>query len=139
MASDYLSSVDYLTQKRYSEKLQIEGVSMPDPYELGDEVWSDDMSLWPDLQYGDIYNYLIESKGQYTATSLKAFKSLEAFNYFFNGHVRTLYCYRFEYFAIMNAKVNQSQKSPDETHTAWVILHQATAEVKAGHCDCKAG
>ena len=49
MASDYLSSVDYLTQKRYSEKLQIEGVSLPDPYELGDEVWSDDMSLWPDL------------------------------------------------------------------------------------------
>ena len=67
MASDYLSSVDYLAQKRYSEKLQIKGVSLPDPYELGDELWSDDMSLWPDLQYGDIYNYLIELKGQYTA------------------------------------------------------------------------
>ena len=44
--------------------------ALPDPYVLGDEVWSEDMSLWPDLQYGDVYNYLIESKGQYTAKSL---------------------------------------------------------------------
>ena len=142
MTSEYFSSLDYLAQKRYSEKLQVQGVSLPalpDPYVLGDEVWSEYMSLWPDLQYGDVYNYLIESKGQYTAKSLKAFKSLEAFNYFYNGHVRTIYCYLFEQFFIMKAKVNPSQKSPDEAHTAWVIIHQTTAEVKVGHCDCKAG
>lgn len=139
MTSEYLSSADYLAQKRYSEKLLVEGVSLPDPYGLGEEVWSNDMSLWPDLQYGDVYNYLIESKGQYTAQSLRAFKSLEAFNYFYNGHVRTVYCYQFERFAIMKAKVNPSQKNPDEAHTAWVIIHQTTAEVKVGHCDCKAG
>ena len=66
MTSEYFSSLDYLAQKRYSEKLQVQGVSLPalpDPYVLGDEVWSEDMSLWPDLQYGDVYNYLIESKG----------------------------------------------------------------------------
>ena len=66
MTSEYFSSLDYLAQKRYSEKLQVQGVSLPalpDSYVLGDEVWSEDMSLWPDLQYGDVYNYLIESKG----------------------------------------------------------------------------
>ena len=48
MISEYFSSADYLTQKRYLEKLQVEGVSLPDPYGLGGDVWSDDMSLWPD-------------------------------------------------------------------------------------------
>ena len=37
---------------------------------------------WPDLvYYGDIYSYLIESKGIYTKENLRAHKSLEAFNY----------------------------------------------------------
>ena len=59
------------------------------------------------------------------------------FNYFYNGHVQTIYCYPFEPFGIMKAKVNPSQKSPDEAHTAWVIIHQTTAEVKVGHYDSK--
>jgi len=70
---------------------------------------------------------------------LKAFKSLEAFNYFYNGLVRTVYCYPFGRYMIMKAKVNPSQKSPDEVYTAWTILDKTTAEVKFGHCDCKAG
>jgi len=60
---------------------------------------------------------------------------LEAFNYFYNGHVRTVYCYTFGRYMIMKAKVNPSQKSPDEAHTT---LDKTTAEVKVGHCDCKA-
>ena len=48
MTSEYFSSADYLAQKRYSEKLLVEAVSLPDLYRLGDELWSDDMSLWPD-------------------------------------------------------------------------------------------
>lgn len=139
MVSDYYSSLDYLAQKRYSEKCQIEGVTLPDPYGVKDEVWSEDLSLCPDLQFGDIYTYLIETKGQYTRENLKAYKSLEAYNYFYNGHVRTVYCYAYEKFVIMKAKVNPSQKSPEESHTAWVIIHRATAEIKTAHCNCKAG
>ena len=63
MASEYFSSIDYLAQKRYSEKLIIEGETLPDPYGIEEDLWSDDMSLWPDLQYGDIYNYLIRVEG----------------------------------------------------------------------------
>ena len=38
--------------------------------------------------------------------TLKAYKSLEAYNYFYNGHVRTVYCYAHDRFVIMKAKVN---------------------------------
>ena len=63
MASEYVSSLDYLAQRRYSEKCQIEGVTLPDLYGLKDEIWSEVLSLWPDLQFSDIYTYLIETKG----------------------------------------------------------------------------
>ena len=139
MGSDYYSSLDYLAQKRYLEKCRIEGVTLPDPYGVKDENWSEDLSLCPDLQFGDIYTYLIETKGQYTRENLKAYKSLEAYNYFYNGHVRTVYCYTHDRYVIMKAKVNPSQKNPEEAHTAWVILHSATAEIKTAHCNCKAG
>ena len=139
MASEYVSSLDYLAQKRYSEKYQIEGVTLPDPYELKDEIWSEDLSLWPDLQFSDIYTYLIETKGQYTREDLKAYKSLESYSYYYNGHVRTVYCYTHDRFVITKAKVNPSQKSPQETHTPWVIIHRASAEIKTAHCNCKAG
>jgi len=37
MVSDYVSSLDYLVQKRYLEKLLIEGVALPDPYTIAEE------------------------------------------------------------------------------------------------------
>jgi len=58
---------------------------------LPQEEWVDDVTKWLTVLYGDVYNYLIESKGQYTQQSLRAFKSLEAFNYFVSGHVRTVF------------------------------------------------
>jgi len=46
---------------------------------------------WPDVEFGNIYNHLIKSKRVYTEESLAAYKSLEAYNYYKNGHVRTVF------------------------------------------------
>ena len=54
-------------------------------------AWSDDISKWPNNEFGDIYNYLIDLKGPYRKESLKAYKSLEVYNYYASGHVRTVY------------------------------------------------
>ena len=43
-------------------------------YTLLDEGWTDDVTKWPTVLYGGVYNYLIESKGCYTQQSLRAFK-----------------------------------------------------------------
>ncbi len=94
------------------------------------------------MEYGDIYNYLIDSKGRYTKESLKAFKSLEAYNYFVSGHVRTVYLYEpseQSKYVILMAEVNPSQKSPNGPHKAWVIVCKKDGEIMIGHCKCKAG
>ena len=41
-----------------------------------------------------IYNYLIDTKGLFTKESLKANKSLKAFNFLHSGHVRTVYYFQ---------------------------------------------
>ena len=97
------------------------------------------MSQWPDLQYGDLYLYLIETKGAYTREKLKAYKSLDAYNYFCSGHVRIVYCFHHGKYTILKALINPSQKAPDQAHEAWVIVQKNDAEVKTAHCTCKAG
>ena len=60
---------------------------MPDPYTISSELWEDDVKKWPSIEFGDVYTYLIETRGSFTKDKLKAYKSLEAYNYFYNGYV----------------------------------------------------
>jgi hypothetical protein len=48
--------------------------------------WLDDMKQWPSITYGDIYNYLIESKSV-DGKEMKSYKGLDSFNYFQSGWV----------------------------------------------------
>lgn len=47
-------------------KLQIDGKVFPDPYGIDKKDWINDVTTWPDLQFGDINTYLIDTKGTYT-------------------------------------------------------------------------
>ena len=116
MSSDYFSTLDYSTRTRYPEKLNIDGETLPDPYGITDDQWLDDVSKWPTVEFGDVYTYLIDSVGNFTKEKLKAYKSLEAYNYFYNGYVRTVFYYQRESskFVILSAKVNPSQKAADK-------------------------
>ena len=84
--------MDYEAQKRYNSKLTTDdGVCLPDPYSISDDLWQNDVKKWPNLEFGDLFMYLIESEGTFTKEKLKAYKSLEAYNYYFNGYVLTVY------------------------------------------------
>ena len=91
MSSDYFSTLDYSTRTRYLGKLNIDGETLPDPYGITDDQWLDDVSKWPTVEFGDVYAYLIDSVGNLTKEKLKAYKSLEAYNYCYNGYVRTVF------------------------------------------------
>ena len=137
--SSYFNLLDYIAQKCYLTKLNIDGCTLQDLYAIEESLWLQDMSKWPDLQFGDIYTSLVDTEGCYTKEKLKAFKSLEAYNYFYNGYVRTVYFYLSGKFDIHKPKVNPSQKAAENYHEPWVIICMDNGSVMTAHCTCMAG
>ena len=133
--SSYFSSLNYTIKKRYLKKGSF---SVEYPFSIDDSQWSEDLSQWPKLEFGDIYSYLIDTKATYTKEKLRAYNSLDAYNYLFNGHMRTVYHLSHSGHDILKAKVNLSQRSADKNHEAWILVeHNGT--VITGHCTCMAG
>ena len=66
-------------------KLDVVGERFPDPYNLREDQLVDDVLKWPNVEYGNLYNYLIKTPGPFTEESIDAYKSLEAYNFFYCG------------------------------------------------------
>ena len=141
--SQYVKNLDLKAFDRYKAKLQYcKGAEqIPDPYSIS-EGWKKELESWPDLTYGDIYVYLIETPGLYTKESLKAYKSLEAYSTFTCGHVKEVsyhlvtdrcpYC-------LLKAQVIPSQRLREKPHEVWVCLKKQDGSVYCAHCTCMAG
>ena len=83
----YMDTLPEPEKKRYREKLEVlfetkDPKVLRDPYEIGSNEWIDDLTVWPPVEFGDIYSYLVETPGQFTKERMKAYKSLDAFNYY---------------------------------------------------------
>lgn len=89
MESDYFIKLSPANKKQYNEKLKTpKNKQLPDPYAAPSHCLSSDITKLPDITWRDVTYYLIESPSIYTKESLKAYKSLDAFNYFVSGHVQ---------------------------------------------------
>ena len=116
-------------KKRYTDKLKISGVTLPDPSSIDQGLWTEDGPR--DVHAGITY------------------KSLEAYNYFFIiiKYVRTVFYYDgictgtsgySSRFCILKAKVNPSQRAIDNPNEAWVIINRKNSFVETAHCSCMA-
>lgn len=56
-----------------------DGLKLPTPTNIS--TWSDDMKLWPPVDYRDIVNYLVLSQGV-DGEEMRNFKSMESYQYF---------------------------------------------------------
>ena len=104
--------LDAVAKKRYTEKLTLLDMNVDeDPYQITNFV--DDMTLWPPVTYGDIFCYFIDRPGVYTRQQLLQWRSLEAYNYFQSGHVRTVEIWVAKSdFCVLKALVNPVQIEP---------------------------
>ena len=94
--SEYFEFLSEEDKKDYLAKLTLStGEQLPDPFILHSN-WPDHVSLLPDITYPDIYHFLIEYQSQFSKESLKAYKSLESYNFFVSGHVQNVYCHEVE-------------------------------------------
>ena len=135
---------DEVAKKRYEEKMKIVHHSK-DPFcELESKQASFvglDWNEWPGVLYVDIYNYLILTPSEYTHDQLKAYKSMDGYNYFVNGWVSNLNAMKTSgrpanYLFFANVKHSQSLSSP--SLKVWVAV-KANGEVLCAHCTCMAG
>ena len=112
------SNLDCEEKIIYKEKLMLVCEYIPDLYAVPGEEWADNVTKWPTVLLGDIYNYLIESKSHYRQQSLKGFKSLEAFilSVDMSGHVKTVLFYeptrQSKFCALMAELVKSFQVTP---------------------------
>ncbi len=85
---EYANALESEDRDLYFTKLRLKnGEQLPDLYSLSDG-WSDDISMLPDVSWRDVTEYLIDSPSLFTKEAMKAYKSLEAYDYFMCGHVQ---------------------------------------------------
>ena len=137
--SSYYYGLEESGKSRYRDKLAILG-GIADPYlsmELDQENvdWQD----WPEVEYPDIFNYLINTPSPYTMKELKAYKSLEGYRQFIDGwvsniNVSILSSDKF----LVTARVKHSQRLSLPPAKTWVAAEKGGVVICA-HCDCMAG
>ena len=85
----YRDSLGASEKINYNEKLKF--TAGIDPYSVSSDFYSESMEKWPEVEFPDIINYLIFTTSEYTNEQLKAYKSLEANQYFMAGWVQSIH------------------------------------------------
>ncbi|CAC5397536.1 unnamed protein product [Mytilus coruscus] len=73
---------------------------------------------------------------------MKAYKSLDAYNYVVSGYVQVVFSHPVDNdcpFMVLKAKVTPSQRARDKPHEPWVYLEKSNGTVYCAHCTCMAG
>ena len=89
-----------------------------DPYVL--EAWGTqtiDWGNWPHVEYPNIKNFLAKNPSVYTGETMKAYKSLDAYNYYMNGWVSSIKVFEVPYSIDTYIVLGQVQ------HSQRVLLH----------------
>ena len=135
--------ISFTDSKRYHEKLVVNGKRLPDPYYQVTE-WKKDLSCLPCVTFPDIFVYCVLRTGMHGADEMKAYRSLEAFNYFESGFVQELLTHKVQEGAktvmFVKASVLPSQRvgQKAQPYVAWALC-EASGTILTGHCTCMAG
>uniref|UniRef100_A0A1X7V8K3 Uncharacterized protein n=1 Tax=Amphimedon queenslandica TaxID=400682 RepID=A0A1X7V8K3_AMPQE len=77
MSTEYYLSLKDVERNRYKEK--VKAISKQ---EFSNEVDLYNISLWLSVEYGNIYKCLTKTPRPFSMKELKAYKNLEAYNYY---------------------------------------------------------
>lgn len=140
---DYVGSLTADDRADYLKKLTLSnGVCLPDPYTISEDLWCADRNSWPVLIWQDIYSYLIDTPSVYTKEKVRAYKSLDAFNYVLSGHLQGIKCFdATPDFCVVRSDVLPSQKqgATSNHYDAWVYINKASRYILTANCTCMAG
>ncbi|XP_051999340.1 uncharacterized protein LOC127655511 [Xyrauchen texanus] len=135
--SPYCTNFEPVSRNRYKEL--VNAYVGRDPFLMKMSEFSVELEDLPTVEAVDITNYLVLQTSYYTRQQMKAYKSLEAYNFFVSGWVHNLGTKRLhDDHRLVFAKVNHSQRSDETSLKTWIIVKE-DGEVIAAHCNCMAG
>ena len=85
----YRDSLSAKNRQMYAKKLKI--IAGIDPYSVSANFFSQSMTEWLEIEFPDIVNYLLFSTSKFTKEQVKAYKSLQSYQYFVAGWVRSIF------------------------------------------------
>lgn len=141
--SQYYAQLESHAKQRYKEKLDGIGRQVDDPYTFGTGLKITEAQSLPDIEYPDIYNFLINTPSPYTKEELKAYKSLEGYKYLLAGWVGDVSIHAVtgcdnEDKMILMAKVRHSQSVSASPLCPWIAAERCGI-ILCCHCTCMAG
>ena len=87
--SKYFEGLSEEDRVHYESKLTFSTrEKLPDPFILAKDQWTSDITTLPNIGWRDVTEYLIDTPSIFTKEAMKAYKSLEAYDYFVGGHVQ---------------------------------------------------
>ena len=89
-------SLDPPSRKRYMKKIIVIGGTESKKFAIKRENFDRNIESFPAVTYPVIVNYLIFASSPFTASQLKAYKSLEAYNQVIERWVRDVKVYFYE-------------------------------------------
>ena len=130
--SRYLATLQPRDRKRFQEKLKyvVDGelLEIQNPYETWNAPsWSYKPTAWPEIEFGDLWTYLVEKPGLFTEAKMKAYKSLEAHEYFVSRKVGVIYSREVKEktgIFILKAEVRPGQAESQNSYLAWIVAKQ---------------
>ncbi|XP_070389040.1 uncharacterized protein [Dermacentor albipictus] len=126
------------TRARYEAKvIMCDGI---DPYTLcaGTDTTTD-VGLLPVTTHADIVNYLVLSTNHVSLTEMKAYKSLEAHNYFTSGRMSGVTAMRLpSKRVIVSSEVGHSQRLREAPLKSWILV-DSDGSICTAHCTCMTG
>ena len=145
--SEYARKLSSCDLAVYMGKLTLEsGEILPDPYNIGKNFWINDVKLWPNITYPDIYNYFVTSASFYSNEEIKCYKSIDSYQYFVCGHVQQVMFYNPNMgdLVYLMAKVLPSQRQgvKTEMYSTYLVVHNGgdkDGQIHTAHCTCMAG
>ena len=136
--SGYYEQLKDNVKKRYNEKLNIIGEAVDDPYTFNSGFEIDVMT---NIEYPDIYNFLINTPSPYTKEEFKAYKSLEGYKCLVAGWIGDISVHPVgedQGKMIVTANVRHSQSVTASPSKSWVAAEKC-GTILCSYCTCMAG
>ena len=136
--SDYYEQLDASAKARYQQKLNSFGEDVDNPYTFD---YGKNVADMPEIEYPDIYNFLINTPSPVSKEELKAYESLEGYKYLVAGWVGDLSVHSISTSGdkvVIQAKVRHSKTVSASPLRPWVAAAKG-GTVLCAHCTCMAG